>query len=168
LAMPLPPILRVSSEFVLNNEIRRSLSSEKVDCERLQRLIESATHKGVALDGVNVALRERLDRTMNRWSADPFEVQTLGQLEVLIPLLRAVSVEADLWEAQNTYYELMKAITPLSPQSVGNTSVELFRSLGRSLGIFVQEAILPVIEEEIRIIPVPQAPELQLSISVDS
>jgi alpha-amylase/alpha-mannosidase (GH57 family) len=168
LAMPLPPILRVSSEFVLNNEIRRSLSSEKVDCERLQRLIESATHKGVALDGVNVALRERLDRTMNRWSADPFEVQTLGQLEVLIPLLRAVSVEADLWEAQNTYYELMKAITPLSPQSVGNTSVELFRSLGRSLGIFVQEAILPVIEEEIRIIPVPQAPELQLSVSVDS
>jgi hypothetical protein len=32
----------------------------------------------------------------------------------------------------------------------------------------VQEAILPVIEEEIRIIPVPQAPELQLSVSVDS
>src|SRR2546425_969689 len=47
LAMPLPPILRVSSEFVLNNEIRRSLSGEKVDCERLQRLIELASQKGI-------------------------------------------------------------------------------------------------------------------------
>ena len=60
---------------------------------------------------VNVALRERLERTMNRWSIDPFEVQTLSELELLIPLLRAVSTEADLWQAQNTYYELMKALS---------------------------------------------------------
>ena len=168
LAMPLPPILRVSSEFVLNNEIRRSLSSEKLDCERLQRLIESAAQKGIALDGsVNVALRERLDLTMNRWSIDPLEVQTLSELEVLIPLLRAVSVEADLWEAQNTYYKLMRAMARLKPDRMGNTSVELFRRLGDSLGIAVPEAALPAIEKKFPILSVPQAPELQLSASVE-
>jgi len=165
----LPPILRVSSEFVLNNEIRRSLSSEKVDCERLQSLIESAMQKGVILDAsVNVALRERLDSNMSRGSIDPFDIQTLGELEVLISLLRALSVEADLWEAQNTFYQRMGATTLLKPESMGNTSVQLFRSLGRSLGISVPEAILPVIEKKISIIPMPQAPELQLSASVDS
>jgi alpha-amylase/alpha-mannosidase (GH57 family) len=168
LAMPLPPILRVSSEFVLNNEIRRSLSSEKVDCERLQRLIKSATQKGIALDGsVNMALRERLDRTMNRWSIDPFEVQTLSELEVLIPLVRAVSVEADLWQAQNTYYEVMRASVYCKPGSVGNTSMQLFRRVGHSLGITVPEAFLPAIEKRVPVSSVLQAPELQLSVSVD-
>jgi hypothetical protein len=169
LAMPLPPILRVSSEFVLNNEIRRCLSGEKVDCERLQRLIESATQKGIALDGsVNMALRGRLDRTMNRWSMDPFEVQNLSELEVLIPLLRVVSVEADLWQAQNTYYEVMRASVYCKPGSVGNASVQLFRRVGHSLGIAVPETFLPAIEKIVPVISVPYAPELQLTASTDT
>ncbi len=169
LAMPLPPILRVSSEFVLNNEIRRCLSGERLDCERLRRLIESAAQKGVALEGsVNMALRERLERTMNRWSIDPFELQTLSEFEVLVPLLRTVSVEADLWEAQNTYYELMKVIALPKPESMGNTSVELFRRLGHILGIAVPEAVLPAIEKKFPTISVPQAPELQLSASLEN
>jgi hypothetical protein len=168
LAMPLPPILQVSSEFVLNNEIRRALSGEKLDCERLQCLIESATQNGIALDGsVNAALRERLDRTMNRWSIDPFEVQPLSELQVLIPIVRAVSVEADLWEAQNTYYELMKVIAPMKPE-MGNASRELFRSLGHNLGIAAPEAAFPASEKRFPVISMPQALELQLSASVDN
>ena len=167
LAMPLPPILRVSSEFVLSNEIRRSLSGEKADCERLQCLIESAMHKGIALDGsVNVALRDRLDCAMSAWSIDPFDVQALRELEVLVPLLRDVSTEADLWQAQNTYYELMKSLKYINLRSVSNISVKLFRSLGDSLGIAVPETVLPVIEKEAAI-TVPQSPELQLSVSAE-
>jgi hypothetical protein len=161
-------MLRVSSEFVLSNDIRRLLGSERVDCERLQRLIESAMQQGIALDGsVNVALRERLDRTMNRWSIDPFDIETMSELEVLIPLLRAVSVEADLWQAQNTYYELIRALNHLRSGSISNTSLELFRSLGNSLGIAVPEAFLPTIEKEVAVIPVPPQPELRLSASAE-
>jgi hypothetical protein len=164
LAMPLPPMLRVSSEFVLSNEIRRSLGSERLDCERLQCLIESALQKGIPLDGsVSVALRERLDRTMNAWSIDPFDIYALRELEVLIALLRAVSTEADLWRAQNTYYQLMRAIEHIKLRSTSNTSVRMFRSLGDSLGIAVPETVLPAIENEAAAIPVPQSPELQLS-----
>ena len=167
LAMPLPPILRVSSEFVLSNEIRRSLSGEKADCERLQCLIESAMQKGIALDGsVNVALRDRLDCAMSAWSIDPFDVQALRELEVLVPLLRTVSTEADLWQAQNTYYELMKSLKHINLRSVSNISGKLFRSLGDSLGIAVPETVLPTIEQE-AVIPVPQSPELQLSVSAE-
>jgi hypothetical protein len=168
LAMPLPPILRVSSEFVLNNEIRRSLSGEKIDCERLQRLVESAMQKGIVLDGsVIAALRERLDRTMSRWSMDPFALQTLCELEVLIPLLRAVSVEADVWDAQNTYYELITALDGIEPGSVSSTSLQLVRVIGDRLGIAVPETFLPAVQKKVEIISVPQAPELQLSASAE-
>jgi hypothetical protein len=168
LAMSLPPILRVSSEFVLSNDIRRSLSGEKIDCERLQRLIESAIQKCIVLDGsVNVAIRERLDRTMNRWSIDPFDLQTLSELQVLIPLLRTVSDEAELWQAQNTYYELMRRIKHLRLSGISNTSIQLFRGLGNSLSIAVPETSLLAVEKEVVVISVPQAPELQLSASAE-
>jgi hypothetical protein len=168
LAMPLPPILRVSSEFVLSNDIQRSLSSEKGECERLQRLIESAMQKGIVLDGaVNVGLRERLDRTMRRWSVDPFNLQTLSELQVLIPLIRAASVEADLWHAQNTYYELMTPLKHLNLGSISDTTLQLFRGLGDSLGIVVPETFLPVVKNKIAVISVLPSPELQLSVSAE-
>lgn len=166
LALPLPPILRASSEFVLNNEIRRSLCIEKLDCERLRRFVNSVAQKGIALDAsVNAALRERLERTMNCWSIDPFEVQTLNELEVLVSLVRAISVEGDLWQAQNTYYELMKMVAPLKLESAGHLSVELFRKVGHSLGIAVPEAVDPAVDK--RVIPMQQAAEFELTAAAE-
>ena len=168
LSMPLPPMLQVSSEFVLNNKIRRALSSGRIDCERLQRLIASAMQKGVVLDAsVGVALRERLHRSIVRWSNDPFEVRVLNELQVLIPLIRTASVEADLWDAQNTYYELMKALKQLKLGTLSKATLQLFRSLGDSLGIAVPEGFLSVVEDEVVVISTPRAPEFQLSASAE-
>jgi alpha-amylase/alpha-mannosidase (GH57 family) len=168
LAMPLPAILRVSSEFVLNNAIRRSLTSEKIDVKRLRLLIEMAAPRGIALDqSVKGALWERLERTMRRWSVDSFELQTLSELELLIPLLRAAPFEADLWDAQNTFYELMKATTRLKTSGASETWLQLFCSLGESLGIAVSQTFLPAGENKFTVECVPHVPELQLSASAE-
>jgi alpha-amylase/alpha-mannosidase (GH57 family) len=164
LAMPLPAILRVSSEFVLNNEIRRSLCAEKIDVERLRLLIEMAAPRGVALDhSLKMALRQRLERTMNRWSTNLLDLQTLSELELLIPMLQAAPVEADLWDAQNTYYELMKTITASKIESPSETWLHLFRSVGMCLGIAVPQKFASVSEDIFGVIPAPPVPELQLS-----
>jgi alpha-amylase/alpha-mannosidase (GH57 family) len=167
LAMPLPPILRVSSEFVLNNEIRRSLSNEKIDVGRLRLLIEMAAPRGVALDySVKMALRQRLLRTMNRWSTNLFDLQTMSELEMLIPILQTALVEADLWDAQNTYFELMKTITPSKLESLSDTWLQLFRSVGAGLGIAVPQNFACTSEEGLELIPI-SPPELQLSASAE-
>jgi hypothetical protein len=167
LAMPLPPILRVSSEFVLNNEIRRSLSSEKIDVERLHLLIEMAAPRGVALDhSVKMALRQRLHRTMNRWSTNLFDLQTMSELEMLIPILQTPLVEADLWDAQNTYYELMKMITSAKLDPPSETWLQLFRSVGAGLGIAVPQNFGSASEQGLEFIPTAP-PELQLSASAE-
>jgi hypothetical protein len=175
LALPLPPILRVSSEFVLSNAIRRSLSSEKLDFERLQLLIETAGQTGIALDhSAKLALRERLGRTMNRWSIDPFELQTLSELDLLIPLLRALPFEADFWDAQNTYYELMKAITQLKPAAASDTWLQLFRNVGDNLGIAVPHIFRVSANEkkladdkELSALSVPQQPQFQVGLPAE-
>ena len=169
LAMPLPAILRVSSEFVLNNAIRRCLSSEKIDFERLRLLIQVAAQSGIAVDGsVKLSLRERLDRSMHRWSSDPFVLQTLSELATLVPLVRNAPFAPDLWEAQNTYCKVMNAIQRLNETSPSETWVQLFRTLGESLGIAVpQISCGTAIEKKFPAACAPQALELQLSVPGD-
>jgi alpha-amylase/alpha-mannosidase (GH57 family) len=167
LAMPLPPILRVSSEFVLNNEIRRSLGSEKIDVERLRLLIEMAASRGIVLDSsVKLALRERLHRTMNRWSRDLFNLQPLNELELLIPILQTAGVEADLWDAQNTYYQLTKTITDSEMEPPSDTWLELFCNVAAGLGLAMPQKVRSP-SETFRVISVPQVLELQLSASAE-
>src|SRR4051794_16532850 len=168
LAMPLPAILRVSSEFVLNNSISRAASSEKIDFERVRLLIRAAAQTGVGLDnGVKLALRERLERTMHRWSSDPFVLQTLSELEQLISLLQAAPFEIDFWNAQNSYYEVMQAIMQLKPEDCGETWLQLFRSVGDRLGIAVPQIFVAPAEETFTVVSIPQAPELQISASAE-
>jgi alpha-amylase/alpha-mannosidase (GH57 family) len=167
LAMPLPPILRVSSEFVLNNAIRRCLTAEAIDFERLRFLMKTATQTGIALDdSVKSALREGLDRAMDGWSKDPFALQKLSELERLIPLFRAAPLKpAGLWQAQNTYYGLMRQIARRKVETPSDTWLQLFRSLGDSLGIAVPQTFLATGEKKMSGISVPQEPQLQLSVS---
>jgi len=165
LAMPLPPILRVSSEFVLNNAIRRCLRTEEIDFERLRVLMKMAAQTGIALDdSVKSALRERLDRTMDAWSRDPFALQKLSEVERLIPFFRAAPLKpAGLWQAQNTYYQLLKEIMDMKVGTPDDTWRQLFRSLGESLGIAVPQMFLPAEEKKFNVASVPQELQLQLS-----
>jgi alpha-amylase/alpha-mannosidase (GH57 family) len=143
LHMPLPPILRVSSEFVLKNAIRRALSGEELDLERAQLLMQKAQQSGVSLDSsLNSAMRGRLDQAMKRWSKDPLELKALIELEPLVSLLSGAPFEADLWNAQNIFYNVMTAVSRLAPPSVSDAWLAHLRKLGDSLGVAVPEKFL--------------------------
>lgn len=134
--MPLPPILRVSSEFVLNNLIRRALSREQADRQRVRLLISAATQSGVALEpSIKSELCRRVESRIQVWSQRPFDLQLLTELEDLVTLLRNTPFEGDLWRMQNTYYAVMTAITALGPLNLSDSWVEHYRNLGTLLGI---------------------------------
>jgi len=168
LSMPLPPILHVSSEFVLNNAIRRSLAGENIDAEHLRLLMRTAKRNGIALGhSVSLAFSERLKGAMTRWFGEPLEVRNLTEAESLISLLHDAPIETDLWDVQNAYYELMKTISRLKPATATSTWLHLFRSLGDSLGIAVPQITLPASEMKFAVISLPQAPQPQLSVTAE-
>lgn len=136
LHMPLPPILRVSSEFVLNNAIRRSLNREELDIERLQLVMRRAQQSGVSLEpSLNSAMRERLDNAIERWSRDPLNLSSLIELQPLVSVMKAASFETDLWNAQNVFYSVMTTISGCDPRSVSEEWLGHFRELGQNLGV---------------------------------
>jgi alpha-amylase/alpha-mannosidase (GH57 family) len=149
LGMALPPILRVSSEFVLNNTIRRYLSPEEMDIPRVRLLISTAAQSGIALDNtVKFSLSERVEGRMQLWSLRPFELQLLTELEDLVMLVRAAPFEVDLWGMQNTYYGVMTAVAALAPLQLSDRWLDHFRNLGKMLNIGLPEAPLSAAEEQ--------------------
>ena len=59
----------------------------------------------------------------------------------------------------------MKRIMHLKPETPSDTWLQLFRSLGDSLGIAVPQVFLPAGEKKFAVASVPQEPQLQLSVS---
>jgi hypothetical protein len=103
---------------------------------------------------------------MNAWSTNPFELRTLSELEALLPFLGPPPFEADLWDVQNAYYDLMKLIMELKPEESSEVWLQLFRSVGDNLGIAVPPIFAAPGEEKFAV-PIPQASELQISASAD-
>ena len=79
--------------------------------------------------------RERLDLLMERWARDPLQIAALEQLTPLAGLMRLPPFEADLWKAQNTYYERMSILSSLTPSSFSAEWLASFRALGDYLRI---------------------------------
>ena len=174
LHMAMPPILRVSSEFVLNNAIRRCISREEIDLERVRLLIQMATQDGVNLDAsLQSAFSERLDQIRQLWSKDPFEITVLTKLEGLVSLLYAAPFKADLWKVQNTYYDLMATIASLTHRHMGGSDVafsdvwvEHFCALGESLGIALPQALFSAKgDDELQLIPALRVAEPHFIVS---
>src|SRR5579864_1717232 len=140
LRLPLPPILRVSSDFVLQNAIRRSLDRDEIDFKELESLLASARQHGVELDlSLKSRFHDRLEQLMSCWAGDPFDLRSLQQIEPLVSAMGQLSFEVDLWSAQNTFFEVMATIKPVITSRIHSEWLSAFRSLAKRLGMPMSE-----------------------------
>ncbi|PYV47200.1 MAG: hypothetical protein DMG94_06985 [Acidobacteria bacterium] len=141
--MPLPPILRVSCEFALSNAMQRCFR-EKEDLGRAHILLNTARQNGIAIDAsIKSALRERLNSLMQHWAEDPLKLDSLTKLVSLASLMREPIFDADLWKAQNIFYERMIAISALNSAELSAEWFNYFAALATSLGITIPESFPP-------------------------
>jgi hypothetical protein len=132
----MPRILQVSSEFTLQNSIRRALSAERIDFQEMRSLLESSQREGTNLDPkLKSEFHERLNQLMKRWAKEPFNLEFVKEVERLVSALSGLGFEADLWKAQNTYYEVLVSILSLSGLEIDAEWASAFQSLGICLGV---------------------------------
>ena len=110
---PMPTILRVSADFVLGNAILRCLADEKLDIDRIRRLLDTAKQDATSFAGCSLepALRHRLEIVLDRWARNPFDLISSGNWKQSLRLVQLPPFHLDLWQAQNVYYELLLVIS---------------------------------------------------------
>ncbi len=141
LHLPMPAILRASADFVVGNAIQRCLADEKLDIDRIRKLLVTAKPDVTSFAGcsLELTLRERLEIVLERWAKDPFDERKIEELEALASLAQISPFHVDLWQAQNVYYERLQIILGEQLVPVCEKWLRHFQKLGELLGVAVEE-----------------------------
>ena len=148
LRLPLPRILSLTAEFVLNSSLRHALAEPDIDLERIRGLLNTASVEKISLDsaGLAYALKSRLEGMAAALLGDPFDLQALMRLESMVDLARSLPFEVNLWTVQNGCYELLKTFVPdmrTAAESAGSAAetadwLRHFTALANKVGILVE------------------------------
>jgi len=144
ISLPLPRMLMTVVEFVLNQDISAVLEAEDVDINRLKQLVEEMKRWSFKRDHANFAFlaSERISSQMKRLSDNPENIILMEKIVFILELLAPLSLELDLWKAQNTYFAMGQKIYPDIISQAGNDElasrwVKLFEHLGAILKVYV-------------------------------
>ena len=112
---PLPSVLRLTSEFVLNARMRRGFDVEDpIPVAELRSVLQTANRGRVAL-GVNrlpFVISRRLTRISASLPADP-DTAVLDYLNEVIALVRELPFEVNLSKLQDRCYEYLQSVFPV-------------------------------------------------------
>lgn len=112
LAVPLPRRFRLAVDFTLNSDLLDTFSADEVDLKKSREILLEIQRTGVTPDAVTLefALRRTIERLFARFVANPMEAGLLQRLQDTIKLVLSLPFQVRLWEAQNTYYSMMRDV----------------------------------------------------------
>ena len=114
LGYPIPKAFHSAAELILNIDLRRAFSNDKLDMDSIKNYLEEAKSWKVDLDteGLGYVLEQTLEEMIARFASTPEDISLLKELAVAVALARSVPLAVDLSKVQNLYYEIMQTICP--------------------------------------------------------
>jgi alpha-amylase/alpha-mannosidase (GH57 family) len=105
--LPRPAALRVAAQFAIHAQLRRALEAETIDLAPIERLLAQAREDAVVIDQPTLGYiaDERMHAAVERLRQTPTEAAVRRALQ-LAKALHALPFSADLWQAQNIWYDL--------------------------------------------------------------
>ncbi|HEY0672232.1 MAG TPA: DUF3536 domain-containing protein, partial [Longimicrobiales bacterium] len=149
LGLPLPEAFKTTAEYVLNTDLRHTLSRRPLDMQRVRELLEEVQSAKVELDtkGVAYALERSMERVSRELANTPEDEALLSTLESLATTGRSLSFDVDVWQVQNIYFDLMKQHYPRMRALAAEGDAQAmqwvgsFTRLGEQLAISVEQGV---------------------------
>jgi hypothetical protein len=144
--MPLPKALATPAEFILNEDLCKTIRNEPTHLDRLQILADEAARLSLDLDKpiLQFEADKKINRLMAKFAETPEDVRILETIEATIKILFTIVIELNVQTSQNVFFDISKKTYPQMNQKAqaGDAAaqkwVERFRSLGQYLGVSVQ------------------------------
>jgi len=110
LGMPLPKPFSVAAEYIVNLDLRRIFEAEDFHSEKFETLVKEAQKWSLEIDKETIGFvaTSWINRLMEGLIQDREEAPFLEKIENALRLLNALSVELDLWGAQNICFSIGK------------------------------------------------------------
>ncbi|HVP53634.1 MAG TPA: DUF3536 domain-containing protein [Candidatus Eisenbacteria bacterium] len=145
---PLPRMLHLTAEFVLNTSLRQEFMADELDLERVRGLLETAAREKIQWDSawLGYALTKRFGRMADELALKPNH-DLLHRFNLAVDLVRSLPFEVDLARVQNVYYQLLQNVYPVYEQQTDEASrlwIAEFTALGQKLGVCVEPPLPPL------------------------
>ena len=139
---PLPDVLRITAEFVLNNDLKRTLEADPPDVVRLAMLLEMVKRESVKLEeaGLAYVAGNSLNRLMRRFQQEPQRAEVLEHIHIFATILQMCPLPINYWKAQNIYYSVLKRDYPAMARKTDSSARiwrEKFLAVGEILRVSV-------------------------------
>jgi hypothetical protein len=120
LGSPIPKSFQSAAEFIMNSNLRRAISGDHLDQERIGDILKEAQMWQVELDneGLSYIFQQSIERIMAKFVATPDNADYFRELLAATEMLNALPFPIDLWQVQNLYHQmLMSAYTGYQTQA---------------------------------------------------
>jgi hypothetical protein len=144
---PLPKMLHLTAEFVLNTSLRKEFMAEQLDLDRVQLLLDTAGREKIQWDEawLGYALTKRFGRMADELAVKPHE-DLLHRFNLAVDLVHSLPFEVDLARVQTVYYQLLQHVFPVMAKDSDEASrlwISEFTALGQKLGVCVDPPPAP-------------------------
>jgi hypothetical protein len=112
LGMPLPGPYAAAAGSVVNSDMRRMFEEGDMNLERLERLIKEAERWSLEIDKktIGFAATSWINSVMEKLQQQQDGKLLFETMERVLDLMKSLSVEPDLWQAQNACFSIGKAL----------------------------------------------------------
>ncbi|MFC1912217.1 DUF3536 domain-containing protein [Chloroflexota bacterium] len=112
LGNPIPKSFHSAAEFILNSELRKAVSGDTLDSERIKSLLDETQTWKVELDaeGLSYFLQQNLEQMAARLVDSPEDIDLLKKLLAAMEITRSAPFVVDLWKVQNLYHEILQSV----------------------------------------------------------
>jgi alpha-amylase/alpha-mannosidase (GH57 family) len=109
--LPKPPALTLAAGFAVNAGLRRALDSDPIDQAQLRSFLALAKADQIPLETANLSYiaDQRMKRAMIELQISSGSLEMLARALALARVLVELSLELKLWQAQNIWYEILRA-----------------------------------------------------------
>ena len=93
---------------MVNTDLLRVLGDEHIDFDRLKELVSEVKEWSLEIDSVAVefVVRRRITQLMAKFESKPFDARPLEIVNAILGATQQLSLNCDLWEAQNIYFSV--------------------------------------------------------------
>jgi alpha-amylase/alpha-mannosidase (GH57 family) len=111
LNMPFPKPFLASAEFILNTDLKGELEEEKLDLDKLEKLINEVNKWRVNIDKPMLGLvaSKLIGTLMEKLNLNSNNLKLLENIEYTINLLRSLPLDLDLRNSQNIYFGIAQS-----------------------------------------------------------
>lgn len=138
--IPPPKPFRAATDIVLSEEIRRVISSEKIDLELLERLVSDSRLLSIAIDAELIGLEAggRIADELAKFMKSPEDLELLESIQRLVGIVNNLPIKLNLWQSQNLVFRIAQSHYQQVKQKQDEVSqkwASSFERLSESLGV---------------------------------